>query len=48
MYDIFLWIIIIVGGGMGVLSSIYIVASLFGVLGQKIYRKIRYGTSMFD
>ena len=34
----------LVGGG----SCIYIVVSMFGILGKKIYRKIRYGASMYD
>lgn len=34
----------LLGGG----SCIYIVISMFGILGKKIYRKIRYGASMYD
>lgn len=40
-------ILIIVGGATGALSTIYIVFSLFGTLGFKIFRKIKYGTSLF-
>lgn len=40
-------ILIIVGGTTGALSTIYIVFSLFGTLGFKIFRKIKYGTSLF-
>lgn len=34
----------LLGGG----SCIYIVLSMFGILGKKVYRKIRYGASMYD
>ncbi len=40
--------ILIVGGSAGILSTLYIVVSLFGTLGYKIYRKIRYGVSLYD
>lgn len=48
MYNIFLWIIIIVGGGAGALSTLYIIASLFGTLGYKIYRAAKYHISLYD
>lgn len=41
-------ILIIVGGASGGLSTLYIAASLFGTLGFKIYRKIKYGKSLYD
>lgn len=34
----------LLGGG----STIYIVVSFVGILLQKIYRKIRYGASLYD
>ncbi len=34
----------LLGGG----STIYIVVSFVGILMQKIYRKIRYGASLYD
>lgn len=40
-------LIMIVGGAAGFLSTLYILVSLFGTLGYKIYRKIKYGTSLF-
>ena len=43
-----LWIIIIIGGVSGIGSSLYIVFSLFGTLGYKIYRKIRFGISLYQ
>ncbi|MBQ8326918.1 MAG: hypothetical protein IJX86_07570 [Lachnospiraceae bacterium] len=33
---------------IGVGSSLGIVVMLFGTLGLKIYRKIRYGMSLYD
>lgn len=41
-------ILIIVGGAAGGLSTLFIVFSLFGTLGFKIFRKIKYGISLFD
>ena len=32
----------------GVASTLYLFVSLFVVLGQKIYRKAKYGISMYD
>ncbi len=42
MSNIGLWPIIIIGGLAGILSSIYIVVSLFGTIIYKIYRKVKY------
>lgn len=33
---------------MGVLSTVYLFVSLFFVIGQKIYRKVKYGISLYD
>lgn len=46
--NIGLWLIIIFGGLIGILSTGYMVISLFVVIIQKIYRKIRYHYSLFD
>lgn len=43
-----LWLIIIVGGLAGILSSLYVVVSLFGTLGYKIYRKCKFGISLYN
>lgn len=32
----------------GALSSLYLFVSLFFVIGQKIYRKVKYGASLYD
>ena len=45
---ILLWILVIFGGGVGFLSTLYIVVSLFVMIGFKIYRKARYGMSLYD
>lgn len=46
--NIGLLILIVIGGAAGGLSTLYIAASLFGTLGFKIYRKIKYGMSLYD
>ncbi len=46
--NIGLWIIVIIGGGVGALSSIYIVASLLGTIAYKIYRSLRYHVSLYN
>lgn len=33
---------------IGALSTLYLFISLFVVIGQKIYRKAKYGISLFD
>lgn len=33
---------------IGLLSTLYLFFSLFFVIGQKIYRKAKYGISLFD
>lgn len=43
-----LWLIIIVGGLAGILSSLYVVVSLFGTIGYKIYRKAKFGISLYN
>lgn len=32
----------------GALSTLYLFVSLFAVLGQKIYGKVKYGRSLYD
>lgn len=39
-------VIFMVVAGLG--STIAIVITMFAVLGQKIYRKIKYGASLYD
>ena len=45
--NILLTVIMIVGGAAGMLSTVYIVVSLFWTLGFKIYRKIFKGISLY-
>lgn len=46
--NIFMWILIIIGGAAGALSTLYIIISLFVVLFFKIYRRIKYHISLYD
>ena len=46
--NIGLLILIVIGGAAGGLSTLYIAVSLFGTLGYKIFRKIKYGSSLYD
>lgn len=46
--NIGLILIVILGGALGALSTLYIVVSLFGTIGFKIFRKIKYGMSLYD
>ena len=41
-------LLMIFGGGLAVLTTGYLCVSIFMVLGQKIVRKVKYGTSMFN
>ena len=42
------WIIIILGGAVGILSSIGITVGIFGTIIYKIIHKIRFGGSLYD
>lgn len=46
--NIFMWILIFIGGATGALSTLYLIVSLFAVLFYKIYRKIKYHISIYD
>ncbi len=46
--NIFLWILVFIGGVTGALSTLYIVVSLFAVIFYKIYRKTKYHASLYD
>lgn len=43
-----LWILVIIGGAAGFISTMYIMVSLFAVIIYKVIRKIRHGISMFE
>lgn len=40
-------ILTIFGGAVGALSTLYIIVSLLGTIGYKIYRKIKFGISLY-
>lgn len=46
--NIFMWILIFIGGATGAVSTLYIIVSLFAVLFYKIYRKITCHASLYD
>jgi hypothetical protein len=46
--NIFMYLIMIFGVIIGGGSTLVIVLMLFGTLGFKIYRKIKYGMSLYD
>ena len=46
--NIALYLIMIVGGAAGLLSTLYIVISLFWTLGFKIYRRVAKGISLYN
>lgn len=46
--NIGLWIIIILGGAVGILSTLYCVVSLIAVLIYKVYRKIVHKIPMYN
>lgn len=46
--NIGLLILMIVGGGISVVTTLYLIISMFGMIGYKIYRAIRFGASLYD
>ena len=44
--NIGLILLMIIGGSVGIFSTLYIVISLPATIIQKIYRKARFGTSL--
>lgn len=42
-----IWLLSIIGGAVGILSTLYLFFGMPVVIGWKIYRKVKYGTSMF-
>lgn len=43
-----MWIITIIGGAAGILSTLYIVVSILAVLVYKVYRKAKYHISLYN
>lgn len=46
--DIFMFIFFLLEAIVGLASSLYILVSLFATIGYKIYRKSKYGISLYD
>ena len=46
--NIGLFLVIVVGRLVGVLSTVYCAVSLVAVIGYKIYRSIKYHISIYD
>lgn len=46
--NIGLILLMIIGGSVGIFSTLYIMISLPATIIQKIYRKVRFGTSLFN
>ncbi|MFR4350980.1 MAG: hypothetical protein ACLT3H_04820 [Roseburia sp.] len=46
--DLLIWILMVVGGVAGMLSTVYLVLAMPVIFVWKIYRKIKYGISMND
>lgn len=40
-------LLIILGGSVGLFSTLYIVVSLITTVGKKIYGKVKYGKSLY-
>lgn len=46
--DILIWIMMIVGGAAGLLSTAYLVVAMPAVFIWKVYRKIKYRIALCD
>lgn len=46
--DIFMLIFFLLEAVIGLASSLYILVSLFVVIGYKIYRKCKFGISLYN
>lgn len=46
--NILLYLLMIVGGGAGIASALYLTFAIPVVLVWKIYRKVKYKISLFD
>ncbi len=41
-------LLMIFGAGLAITTTGYLVVSIFAVIGYKLIRKVKYGTSMFN
>ena len=48
MSDILGWLVVIIGGGFSLVVCLYMVVSLIAMVVYKIYRKVRFHTSLYD
>lgn len=46
--NIAVWLMVVIGGAAGLLSTLYIVVAIFAVIIFKLYRKARYHISLYD
>ena len=46
--DIFMFVFFLLEAVVGLASSVYIMVSLFVTIGYKVYRKSKYGISLYD
>ncbi len=46
--NILIYIFVAFEAVVGISSTLFIVVSLFTTLAQKIYRKVRFGASLYD
>ncbi len=46
--NIGLYLVVFAGAAVGLLSSLYIVVSLVWTIACKIFRKIKFGMSLYD
>ena len=46
--DILMFVFFLLEAVVGLASSLYIIVSLFATIGYKIYRKSKYGISLYD
>ena len=46
--NILIWILMIVGGTVGIASTAYLVLAIPVIFGWKVYRKAKYHIGLFD
>lgn len=46
--NILIWILMIVGGAAGMLSTAYLVLAMLVIFGWKVYRKLKYHIGLYD
>ncbi len=46
--DILIWILMIIGGAVGILSTVYLVLAMPIIFLWKVYRKVKYHIALCD